>query len=119
VLGKCTTVIVVNWDEIGRSMTDRKFHVQSSLFRSLWSSSLLIATGLPNYSVLVLLRFCLQIWRLIERHHFTFWVFFYTKKISKGNSIIFRQKKLSTILINKSYSDLLSVSFLGTQCSPG
>jgi hypothetical protein len=33
--GKCTTVIVVNWAEIGRSMTDRKFRVQSSLFRSL------------------------------------------------------------------------------------
>jgi hypothetical protein len=27
--GKCTTVIVVNWAEIGRSMTDRKFRVQS------------------------------------------------------------------------------------------
>jgi hypothetical protein len=33
--GKCTTVIVVNWAEIGRSMTDRKFRVQSFLFRSL------------------------------------------------------------------------------------
>jgi hypothetical protein len=33
--GKCTTVIVVNWDEIGRSMKDQKFRVQSSLFRSL------------------------------------------------------------------------------------
>jgi hypothetical protein len=32
---KCTAVIVVNWAEIGRSMTDRKFRVQSSLFRSL------------------------------------------------------------------------------------
>jgi hypothetical protein len=32
---KCTTVIVVNWAEIGRSMTDRKFRVQSSLFRTL------------------------------------------------------------------------------------
>jgi hypothetical protein len=29
-------VIVVNWAEIGRSMKDRKFRVQSSLFRSLW-----------------------------------------------------------------------------------
>jgi hypothetical protein len=36
--GKCTTVIVVNWAEIGRSMTDRKFRVQSSLFRSLCRS---------------------------------------------------------------------------------
>jgi hypothetical protein len=34
--GKCTTVIVVNWAKIGRSMKDRKFRVQSSLFRSLW-----------------------------------------------------------------------------------
>jgi hypothetical protein len=25
--GKCTTVIVVNWAEIGHSMTDRKFLV--------------------------------------------------------------------------------------------
>jgi hypothetical protein len=33
--GKCTTVIVVNWAKIGRSMKDRKFRVQSSLFRSL------------------------------------------------------------------------------------
>jgi hypothetical protein len=33
--GQCTTVIVVNWTEIGRSMKDRKFRVQSSLFRSL------------------------------------------------------------------------------------
>jgi hypothetical protein len=33
--GKCTTVIVVNWAQIGRSMKDRKFCVQSSLFRSL------------------------------------------------------------------------------------
>jgi hypothetical protein len=33
--GKCTTVIVVNWAEKGHSMTDRKFRVQSSLFRSL------------------------------------------------------------------------------------
>jgi hypothetical protein len=33
--GKCTTVIVVNWAEIGRSMKDRKFCNQSSLFRSL------------------------------------------------------------------------------------
>jgi hypothetical protein len=32
---KYTTVIVVNWAEIGRSMRDRKFRVQSSLFRSL------------------------------------------------------------------------------------
>jgi hypothetical protein len=32
---KCTTVIVVNWAKIGRSMTDRKFRVQYSLFRSL------------------------------------------------------------------------------------
>jgi hypothetical protein len=41
--GKCTTVIVVNWAEIGRSMTDRKFRVQSSFFRSLctvWHISL-------------------------------------------------------------------------------
>jgi hypothetical protein len=38
VLGKCTTatVIVVNWAEISRSMTDRKFRVQSFLFRSIW-----------------------------------------------------------------------------------
>jgi hypothetical protein len=36
---KCTTVIVVNWAEIGRSMTDRTFRVQSSLFRSLWTTS--------------------------------------------------------------------------------
>jgi hypothetical protein len=36
--GKCNRVIVVNWAEIGRSMTDRKFRVQSSLFRSLWTS---------------------------------------------------------------------------------
>jgi hypothetical protein len=34
--GKSTTVIVVNWAKIGRSMKDRKFRVQSSLFRSLW-----------------------------------------------------------------------------------
>jgi hypothetical protein len=34
--GKCTTVIVVNWAKIGRSRKDRKFRVQSSLFRSLW-----------------------------------------------------------------------------------
>jgi hypothetical protein len=33
---KCTTVIVVNWAKIGRSMKDRKFRVQSSLFRRLW-----------------------------------------------------------------------------------
>jgi hypothetical protein len=33
--GKCSTVIVVNRAKIGRSMTDRKFRVQSSLFRSL------------------------------------------------------------------------------------
>jgi hypothetical protein len=33
--GKCTTLIVVNWAKIGRSMKDRKFRVQSSLFRSL------------------------------------------------------------------------------------
>jgi hypothetical protein len=35
VLGKCTTVVVVNWAEIGRSMKDWKFRVQSSLFRSI------------------------------------------------------------------------------------
>jgi hypothetical protein len=39
---KYTTVIVVNWAEIGRSMTDRKFRVQSSLFRSLWPNLLLL-----------------------------------------------------------------------------
>jgi hypothetical protein len=38
--GKCTTVIVVNWNEMGRSMTDRRFRVQSSLFRSLWLNTL-------------------------------------------------------------------------------
>jgi hypothetical protein len=35
---KCTTVILVNWAEKGRSMTDRKFRVQSSLFLSLWTA---------------------------------------------------------------------------------
>jgi hypothetical protein len=35
---KCTTVIVVNWAKMGRSMKDRKFRVQSSLLRSLWSN---------------------------------------------------------------------------------
>jgi hypothetical protein len=35
--GKWTTVIVVNWAKIGRSMTARKFCVLSSLFRSLWT----------------------------------------------------------------------------------
>jgi hypothetical protein len=34
---KCTTVIAVNWAKIGRSMKDRKFRVQSSLFQSLCS----------------------------------------------------------------------------------
>jgi hypothetical protein len=38
---KSTTVIVVNWTEIGRSMKDRKFRVQSSLFRSLCLEQLL------------------------------------------------------------------------------
>jgi hypothetical protein len=33
--GKCTTVIVVNWAEIGHSMKYRKLRVQSSLFRSI------------------------------------------------------------------------------------
>jgi hypothetical protein len=34
---KCSTVIGVNWDqEMGRSTTDLKFRVYSSLFRSLW-----------------------------------------------------------------------------------
>jgi hypothetical protein len=33
--GKCTTVIVVKWAEIGRSMKDRKNCVQSFLFQSL------------------------------------------------------------------------------------
>jgi hypothetical protein len=37
--GKCTTAIVVNWAKIGRSMKDRKFRVQSSLFQSLWLGS--------------------------------------------------------------------------------
>jgi hypothetical protein len=32
---KCSTVIEVSWHKIGRSMTDRKFIVQSSLFRCL------------------------------------------------------------------------------------
>jgi hypothetical protein len=36
--GKCTKVIVVNWAKMGRSMKDRKFRVQSSLFRSLCTS---------------------------------------------------------------------------------
>jgi hypothetical protein len=43
--GKCTTVIVVHWAKIGRSMNDRKFRVHSSLFRSLWLRSHFICCG--------------------------------------------------------------------------
>jgi hypothetical protein len=34
---KCSTVIGEKWNEIGRSMTDQKFSVRSSLFQSLRS----------------------------------------------------------------------------------